>query len=288
MLTDAHCHPFDLIRVFPQAEHERRRLGILAAASSCDLEEFSYNEELAKKAVADNAVPLLPCFGVHPQLPAVKKEEGEPFSEVELTASLETLRNLAAAGRLSAIGECGFDLYNTVFKETERTQDTLFAAHLEIAVDYGLPVVLHVRRAMHKIFAAEKTLSKCKAVVFHSWPGTLEEARSLLRRGVNAYFSFCNAIMLNHKQAIQCCSLLPVERLLTETDAPFQPRRGEKHSVLADLRLILETAVTLRNNTENAVTDATALENQIEDNFRKVFYHEPFLAASLCACPSRP
>jgi TatD DNase family protein len=271
MLIDTHCHPFDLVRVFPQAEQERRRLGVLAAASACDLEEFTYNEELAKKAIADNAALLLPCFGVHPQLPAVKKEGGESFTDSELIDSLETLRNLAAADRLSAVGECGFDLYNAAFRETEKTQDALFETHLEIAVNFGLPVVLHVRRAMHKIFAAEKTLSKCKAVVFHSWPGTLEEARSLLRRGVNAYFSFGNAIMLNHKQAIQCCSLLPAERLMTETDAPFQPRRGEKYSVWADLRLIIETAVTLRNKAENAVTDAKTLESQIEENFRKVF-----------------
>jgi TatD DNase family protein len=271
MLTDAHCHPFDLVRVFPQAEQERRRLGILAAANACDLEEFTYNEELAKKAAADNVAPLLPCFAIHPQLPAVKKEGGEPFTDIEITDSLETLRKLAAAGRLSAVGECGFDLYNTAFKETEKIQDALFTAHLEIAVNFGLPVVLHVRRAMHKIFAAEKTLTKCKAVVFHSWSGTLEEARSLLRRGVNAYFSFGNAIILNHKQAIQCCSLLPAERLLTETDAPFQPRRGEKYSIWADLRLIIETAVTLRSNAGNVVTDANALENQIEENFRKVF-----------------
>jgi TatD DNase family protein len=271
MLTDAHCHPFDLVRVFPQAEQERRRLGVLAASSACDLEEFAYNEKLAKKAAAENAAPLLPCFAIHPQLPAVKKEGGGPFTDIEITDSLETLRKLAAAGRLSAVGECGFDLYNAAFRETEKTQDTLFTAHLEIAVNFGLPVILHVRRAMHKIFAAEKILSKCKAVVFHSWSGTLEEARSLLRKGVNAHFSFGNAIMLNHKQAIQCCSLLPAERLLTETDAPFQPRRGEKYSVWVDLRLIIETAVTLRNKAENDVTDAKALESQIEENFRKVF-----------------
>jgi len=274
MFTDAHCHPFDLASVFPKAEQERRRLGIIAAANACDLEEFYYNEELAKKAVAENSTPLFPCFAIHPQLPAVKIEEDKSFTDSELTASLEVLHNLAATGRLSAVGEFGFDLYNAAFKETEKIQDALFAAHLEIAVNYGLPVVLHVRRAMHKIFAAEKILSKCKAVVFHSWAGTLEEAHSFLRRGVNAYFSFGNAITLNHKQAIQCCSLLPAERLLTETDAPFQPRRGEKHSVWADLSLIIETAVILRNKTENLITDVKALESQIEENFRKVFYHE--------------
>jgi Tat protein secretion system quality control protein TatD with DNase activity len=59
--------------------------------------------------------------------------------------------------------------------------------------------------------------------------------------------------------------------LLTETDAPFQPRRGEKYSVWADLRLIIETAVTLRNEAENAITDVKTLESQIEENFKKVF-----------------
>jgi len=271
MLTDAHYHPINLVHFFPQAEQERRRLEVLAAASACDLEEFTYNEKLAKKAAAENAAPLLPCFAIHPQLPAVKIEGSMPFTDIEINDCLETLSKLAEAGRLAAVGECGFDLYNAALKETEKTQDALFAPHLEIAEKYGLPVILHVRRAMHKIFAAEKTLAKCKAVVFHSWSGTLEEARSLLRRGVNAYFSFGNVIMLNHKQAIQCCSLLPAERLLTETDAPFQPRRGEKYSAWADLRLIIEAMVNLRNEAENAVTDVKAIESQIEGNFRAVF-----------------
>jgi TatD DNase family protein len=270
MLTDAHCHPFDLSRVFPQAEQDRRRLGILAAASACDLEEFTHNEKLAQKAAEEKAAPLLPCFGIHPQLPAVKIASGGQFTETELNDSLKTLSDLAEAGRLSAVGECGFDLYNAAFKETEKTQDALFAAHLEIAVNYGLPVVLHIRRAMHKVFTAAKILSKCRAVVFHSWSGTLEEGKSLLRHGVNAYFSFGNAIMLNHKQAIQCCSLLPAERLLTETDAPFQPRRGGKYSVWADLPLILKTAANLRGESGNRV-DVNDLEARIETNFRAAF-----------------
>jgi TatD DNase family protein len=79
--------------------------------------------------------------------------------------------------------------------------------------------------------------------------------------------------MLNHKQQIQCCSLLPAERLLTETDAPFQPRKGEKYSVWADLSRIIETASSLRGE------DAKTLELQIDANFQKVFkynsYNEP-------------
>jgi TatD DNase family protein len=251
-------------------EQERRRLGVIAAASSYNTEEFTHNENLAHNAAAENAAPLLLCFGVHPQLPAVKKKEGNPFTETDLNDSVTLLQNIAEAGKIAAIGECGFDLYNSEFKETEKTQDALFAAHLEIAVKYGLPVVLHVRRAMHKIFAAEKELSKCKAVIFHSWSGTLEEARSLLRRGINAYFSFGNTIMLNHKQAIHCCSSLPIERLLTETDAPFQPRRSEKLSTWADLPLILMAAAELRSESGGKI-EVGELERRIEENFRNAF-----------------
>jgi len=270
VLTDAHCHPFDLFPLFPQMEQERRRLGVYAAASSYNMEEFTHNEEIAHNAAAENAAPFLLCFGIHPQLPAVKKENGKLFTDSELNDSLEILRSLTVAGKIAALGEFGFDLYSAAFKETEKTQDALFAAHLETAINYSLPAVLHIRRAMHKIFAAAKNLSKCKAVIFHSWSGTLEEARSLLRHGINAYFSFGNTIMLNHKQAIQCCSSLPAERLLTETDAPFQPRRGEKYSAWADLPLILKTAANLRCKGGNKI-DEKDLETQIENNFKQAF-----------------
>jgi TatD DNase family protein len=235
------------------------------------MEEFAYNEELAHNAAADSASPLLPCFAIHPQLPAVKAADGKPFTETELNDTLAALYTLAEAGRIAAIGEFGFDLYNAAFRETETIQDRIFAAHIEIALRYNLPVVLHVRRAMHKIFAAVKTLSKCRAVVFHSWSGTFEEGQSLLRRGVNAYFSFGNTIALNHKQAQKSCALFPAQRLLTETDAPFQPPRGEEFSQWANLPLILESAAALRREAGSDVTDAKELEKRIEANFRAVF-----------------
>jgi len=271
VLTDAHCHPFDLSQFLPELEQERRRLGVIAAASSYNMEEFTHNEKLSRNAAAEKAAPLLLCFGIHPQLPAVKIKNNETFTEKDLNDSIVTLQNLATAGRISAIGECGFDLYNAGFKETEKIQDTVFAAHLEIAINCGLPFVLHVRRAMHKIFTIVKKMSKCKTVIFHSWSGTLEEARALLRHGINAYFSFGNVIMLNHKQAIQCCSQLPAERLLTETDAPFQPRRGEKYSCWADLPLILKTMSQLRSESANTVINVKELEGQIEANFHAAF-----------------
>jgi len=260
MLTDAHCHPFDLYSRFPQAE-ERESSGVIAAASAGGLDEFAYNEELAKKRSAGNLAPLLPCFAVHPQLPAVRNLNGAPLTNDEINNALETLYNLAAAGRLAAVGECGFDLFNASFRETEAVQDRIFSAHLETALRYDLPVVLHARRAMHKIFANARNLAKCRAVVFHSWPGTFDEGMSLLRRGVNAYFSFGNTIRNGHKQAMLCCAGFPAERLLTETDAPFQPPAGQNFSCWDDLPHIIEKAASLRN------VPANELEARIEYNF---------------------
>jgi len=264
MLTDAHCHPFDFSRVFPEAEAQRRRLGVFCAASATDMEEFAYNEELARKAAVDGVAGILPCFAVHPQMPVAK---------TGYENSLESLESLAGQGRLAAIGETGFDLYNVAFRETEAVQDRLFAIHLETALRHGLPVVIHARRAMRKIFDASRLLSKCKAVIFHSWPGTMGEGEALLRRGVNAYFSFGAVILLNHRQAMRCCAVFPADRLLVETDAPFQPPRGQGFSQWADLPRIIEAAAALRR--EAACTSLAPgpkeLETQIEANFRTAF-----------------
>ncbi|MCL2720423.1 MAG: TatD family hydrolase [Treponema sp.] len=260
MYTDCHCHPYDLAEVFKEYDEERKRLGVLAAASSCFIEELEYIND-----------SFIPCFAIHPQLPAMYIKNNELQIEKKLNEHLQIINNLAKDKKISAIGECGFDLFNDLYKETESYQDKIFASQLEIALQYDLPIVLHVRKAMFKIFKLSKFLSKCKSVIFHSWSGTYEEAASLLNCGVNAYFSFGNTIKLNHKQAIRSCSLLPADRLLTETDAPYQPQRGKQFSSWSDLPLILETAAALRSTVGNIITK-DELEKQIELNFRKVFH----------------
>ncbi|MDR0316295.1 MAG: TatD family hydrolase, partial [Treponema sp.] len=257
MLTDAHCHPCDLAEIFPGAEDERRQLGVMCAASATDLTEFEFCERLSRQAKTDGTVPLLPCFAVHPQLAAMEQ--------------LATLETLASQARLAAIGETGFDLFNEAFKKTETIQDELFAAHLEIALRYDLPLILHVRRAMHKVFAHSETLKKCRAVIFHSWPGTAGEGEALLKRGINAFFSFGTSIMLNHHQAMRCCALFPADRLLAETDAPYQALRGREFSSYGDLPRILEAAAALRREAGTSGSTTKELEKIVEDNFRSAF-----------------
>ena len=265
MYIDAHCHPFNCLEYMSKDEIETRG-NIAIAASSWNPEQFEYHKSLAENAATKGNAPVVLCFAVHPQFPSYSAKENTDKSPYYIDdVLLPFMENLAEKKQLHAIGETGFDLFNDEYRNTEKIQDDIFAHHLEIALEYGLPMVLHVRRAMHKIFLHAKKLKELPAVVFHSWSGTAAEAESMLRHGVNAFFSFGAVIVNNHKQAQACCAMLPSERLLFETDAPYQPPRSKTFSSWADLSLIYKTAADLRG------VNVADLENIAADNFARAF-----------------
>lgn len=274
MASDAHAHPHDLLERLPGAEQERRGLGIACAASAWNAGEFALHRDLAARAGIEGAAPMALCFAVHPQLAAspLASAPGDSEGRNFFRPLLDLLETLAASSALNAIGETGFDLYNQTFRDTEAVQEGLFAAHLETALRHGLPLVIHARRAMHRIFAHTAALKKLPAVVFHSYMGTAEEGVSLLRRGVNAYFSFGTGILLNHKTAIRSCASLPLDHLLLETDAPWQPLRGREFSRWADLATILRGAVAIRKEAGADGGQAEELESATDRNFALVFF----------------
>ena len=262
-MIDAHCHPWDLLKYLDNAEDERRETHTAAAASSWNLDQFAYNESLAKKALKDGGPPLFCCFALHPQLSADR--------DFRFSQGLELLQSLGEEGRLDAVGETGFDLYGEEYRAGEKTQDEIFAHHLNTALRYGLPMVLHVRKAMHKIFPFAGALKKLPAVIFHSWPGTRGEGEALLRRGVNAFFSFGTTVMKNHRNAMACAALFPVDRILLETDAPYQPLRGKAFSSWRDLDAICLGIASLRKEASSPCSSPEGLEEQASVNFFRVF-----------------
>ena len=145
------------------------------------------------------------------------------------------MEKLISENRIAAVGEIGLDRFNEEFAKTFALQKKLFSLQLEIAAEANLPVILHIRKAVPEIFEYIQLLKKITKVIFHSYSGTAEEAKSILNHGVNAYFSFGNAILNGHKKAILAVQTLPEERILTETDAPYQPKKGETFSKPADI-----------------------------------------------------
>ena len=110
--------------------------------------------------------------------------------------------------KIFAIGECGFDLFTDEYKSTFAEQKEIWNAQLELAIKYDKPIIVHCRKGMCHIFESIEKLKKIKAVIFHSFSGSVTEAISLRKKGVNAFFSFGKPILNGNKNAIQCVKSL--------------------------------------------------------------------------------
>lgn len=208
---------------------------------------------------------VLQSFGLHPQAPF--------DGEADFALRLEFLEGLLRERRVQAIGECGLDFFTPEFSAKRAAQEKAFAAQLEAAVRHKVPVVVHARKAMQEIFAAAGALKKVPAVVFHSFAGSPADARSLLSKGINAYFSFGKPIVNGAKKAINCVRALPIERLLFETDAPYQTLKGEKATSPTEIADVYQAAFELRTagipyEARPSFIDFSA---EVEKNFRAVF-----------------
>jgi TatD DNase family protein len=217
VLTDAHFHAWDLERLDPAWLSFYKSAPVLGVASCHSSREFEHAD-----AIRRSGADLLVSLGVHPQDPAAD--------------GLGLIGELARTGRIDAIGECGFDLFDEEFARSEASQEQVFLEQLDLALRHGLPMVLHVRKALRKVFALSGELKKLKAIVFHSWPGSPAEGRALLKKGINAYFSVGAQAMNGRRQSIASVRELPRERLLVETDAPYQKPRERREGTGAGCR----------------------------------------------------
>ncbi len=177
---------------------------------------------------------VIQAYGMHPQNAANEN----------IKDSAAFLEELLSKNLISFIGEAGFDYFTEEFKNTAGLQEEIFNIQLDLALKYNKPLVIHCRKANHKLFEYSKELKKLPEVLFHSFMGPPVEALSLLDRGINGYFSFGKQLLNGNKKAIACVKELPEERILAETDAPFQYLKGEKYTDLKDIRRVYEALVT--------------------------------------------
>ena len=208
------------------------------------LEELKTGSAVVKKA-----------FGFHPQKPDFEEEDALSF-----------LENLLETGKIDAIGEAGFDAFTPEYKENLSKQEKAFQIELELAEKYGKPLVIHERKALDLIYRYAKPLSRLPSVLFHSFFYGHNEAESLLKKGINGYFSFGKQILNGNKKALDCAVNLPLERLLLETDAPYQTLKGENFTPIEDILKVYEKALELWNP-----SDKNEFFLQLKKNFSAVF-----------------
>ncbi|HTZ65589.1 MAG TPA: TatD family hydrolase [Solirubrobacteraceae bacterium] len=144
--------------------------------------------------------------------------------------ALAELRALAEHPRCRAIGETGLDFFvrdgrsNPPLAEQQRA----FAAQIELARELGKPLVIHSRDAAQDTLAQLAHEADGVSVILHcfSMPADLQEC---LDRGYS--ISFAGNVTYKSAGALaDAARLVPDERLLVETDAPYlTPQAVRKH-----------------------------------------------------------
>lgn len=181
-----------------------------------------------------------------------------------------TLRRLAENDRVVAIGECGLD-FNRNFSEPEQ-QAYAFEAQLALAAELSLPVFLHCREA-HERFIAILTpwLPQLPAAVLHCFTGTREELETCLALGLSIGITGWVCDERRGQALRELMPLIPAERLLLETDAPWllprdmHPRPTSRRNEPCFLPHIVQQVALLRGEDANELAEQTAL------NARKLF-----------------
>jgi TatD DNase family protein len=162
---------------------------------------------------------FLATVGVHPHNASAVREE-----------TYEKLRELAQQDKVVAIGEIGLD-YHYNFSPRD-VQLEVFRRHLRIAREIGMPIVIHTREAWEDTARLlREEWDTALGGVFHCFtegPAQAEEALELgFHCGIGGVVTYPKAETL--REAVR---LLPMERILLETDAPYLapvPHRGKRN-----------------------------------------------------------
>ena len=150
--------------------------------------------------------------GIHPHL--ATQWTGSPQEARErLGAVLNSELALAA-------GECGLDYFRNL--SPPDAQRAAFGGQLELAAERGKPVFLHQREA-HDDFLAILKDSKVRELggVAHCFTGGPAEAESYLELGLHIGITGWVLDERRNHELLKAIPLLPIDRVLLETDSPY-------------------------------------------------------------------
>lgn len=249
-LIDTHCH-------LDAPEFDADRAAVLARAQAAGVHAqvlpaiARSNFDALRRLCADD-LHLHAAYGLHPMYLSEHRPE-----------HLDELRVWIEREQPVAIGECGLDFF--VEGLNADAQRFYFVRQLELARDFGLPLILHARRAVDEVIATIRRVGgpvsgsqRALRGVVHSWSGSEEQARQLWKLG----FLIGIGGPVTHERAQRLrrtVAGMPIEYLLLETDSPDQPlaaHRGERNEP-ARLREVLDVVAALRGEPAEAIAEAT-------------------------------
>ena len=251
MFVDSHCH------LEMEAYDEDRRAVIDRASGagiSCMLTVGTEVRYFPKVVEIIEAYPhIYGAVGIHPH-------NAKNYSpEIE-----ETIKGYLHHPKVVGYGEIGLDFYRDY--SPRGLQIEAFRRQIELARLAGLPVIIHSRNARQETLeiVKEAHLEDHKTVV-HCYSYDLATAKKLLDMGI--YLSIPGTVTYPNTGLTKIVAYAPLDRLLSETDAPFLtpvPKRGKRNEP-ALVRLVVERMALLKEKPVEEVASA------LTDTFNTVF-----------------
>ena len=206
---DTHIHLQDFKPDFaPQVlEDNQLKQAILISTQKDDFEKITtWLKNYPQKFIG--------AFGIHPWY------YNEPWSLDLLEQKLKDFPN-------AAVGEIGVD----ALRENVNTkQHQLFSAQLEIAKKYNRPVIVHAAKAFNALIEHEDELKNVR-YVHHGFVKNRELLKFIIRTG--GYIGL-GALFLRQEKTREMWDLMPQDKILFETDAPYQIREENYSAIVQE------------------------------------------------------
>lgn len=221
-LVDSHCHVdssvFDLDRenVIERAFSSGVIAMLNVATGSPGGDSFEKTIELAR-----SYDQIFASVGIHPH----------DAKEYSLEVENRLIRLVKENEKIIAWGEIGLDFYYN--HSPQDVQIKVFRRQIEVAIDLGLPIIVHSRNADDETLSILLEYSSDKAFrggIMHCFGGSAQMAEKLVERGFLISFAG-NVTFKNAENLRRAAGIVPIDKLLVETDSPFLapvPVRGRR------------------------------------------------------------
>lgn len=213
------------------------------------------------QAYPDFAMPMI---GIHPT-------EMTPENIDDQLAVVEA--ELASDYPYIAVGEIGLDLH---WDDKELpTQIKAYRKQLDLAVKYDLPVSVHCREAFEPFFSVMKdyVTSSLRGVI-HSFTGTEAELMDIITNYPQFMIALNGVVTFKKAHLVNLLPLIPLDRLLIETDAPYLapvPKRGKRN----ESSFLLHTLEYIAANMDITPSE---LAERTNSNAQSLFRIDEFLS----------
>lgn len=246
-IIDSHCH-------LDMPDFDKDRQQVLDNARQAGVRGFVIPGTTAGRwnkvlKIARDAEDIWPALGLHPY-----------YCNEHREADLEQLSEEIATEHPVAIGEIGLDLF---LPQLDGARQLFYLeAQLDLAREFNLPVILHIRKANDRVLQLLKE-HPVKGGICHAFSGSLPHAHKFIDRG------FCLGFggMLTYERSRKLRELaksLPLTALVLETDAPDMS--GEKHRYQRNspeyLPEVLDVLEALRAESREQIAHQTTLNLQ--------------------------